>query len=112
MVLMITVRSNSLEECMCSCHGPLVPDILESRSIGLLCSFFFEGYLSLSKVMAKESELLKTLGCPSSHFFIYPFKRCRIGGPFISVLLQIFPREDNKKNEGIGVIYFSTKEYI
>lgn len=41
MVVKITVRSNSLEECLCPWHGLLVPDTLESRSIGLLCSFFF-----------------------------------------------------------------------
>lgn len=49
--------------------------------------------------MAKESEPGRNLGSPTSHFFMYSFKQYRIGGPFSSVPLKIFPREDNLKKK-------------
>lgn len=54
--------------------------------------------------MAKESEPGRNLGSPTSHFFMYSFKQYRIGGPFISVPLKIFPREDKLKKKKMKML--------
>ena len=59
--LQITVRSNNkVEECMCSCHGLLVPDTLECRS-SLSFVFIFSFTNNYDCLKAKESEAVREL---------------------------------------------------
>lgn len=67
----------------------------------------------MTKVMAKESELVQTFGSPNSHFFIYPYKQFRVLKVHSSLfLIRAFPEEIIlKKIENASVIYFLQKEH-
>lgn len=57
--------------------------------------------------MAKESEPVRTFGRPSSHFFMYPFKRCGIG---VHLSLFLFRSFSEKIKELQSLVSFTFQQ--